>query len=286
MLPVSAKLNLTLRVTGRRDDGYHNLVSLFVRIPSAETIFVSPLSPDGTEDEIDVRGLDLRIVGENIVSRALRLARGAGASIPPLRAEITKALYPGSGLGSGSGNAAAVLRWLAAQYPVLSRETWREIARRTGADVPFLFSGLSVAQAAGIGDQLRPLPPLALTAAVAFPDWDVGTENAYASLDSAYRDGYPMNEEGARAEMEDVFRALSEGRTVGLLPNDFLPPLVEAHPQYRTLFGLFEQAKALGWGITGSGSAAFVLFKGEGEEKTAPVLALPDWVRQVLFFNL
>ncbi|MCR4818450.1 MAG: hypothetical protein K5841_05785 [Fretibacterium sp.] len=303
VLPVFAKLNLTLRVTGRRENGYHDLVSLFLRIPSGETLFVSPLPPDSPEDQVVVRGIDLRITGENIVSRALRLAR-AGAQIPPLKVEISKALYPGSGLGSGSGNAAAILRWLAPRYPQLP---WQDIARRTGADVPFLFSALPAAQVTGVGDQLKQLPSLTLSGVVAFPEWDVGTGNAYAELDSAYKDGYPLGESQAEGELVQIHRCLSEGRRAGfctviapypgdgngskrtsgpcgagLLPNDFLPPLVAAHPQYQELFTLFEEARAMGWGITGSGGAAFALF----ERGIAPELMWPAWVRQVLCFNL
>ena len=282
VLPVFAKLNLTLRVTGRRENGYHDLVSLFLRIPSGETLFVEPLPPDADGDQVEVRGLDLRLEGENIVSKALRLARtGAGANIPPLRVEIAKALYPGSGLGSGSGNAAAILRWLAPQYPQLP---WQDIARRTGADVPFLFSALPAAQVTGIGDHLEPLSALSLSGLVAFPEWDVGTGNAYAELDAAYRNGYPLGEAQAAGELTQIHRLLSEGRCTRSLPNDFLPPLVAAHPQYQELFGLFEKARALGWGITGSGGAAFALFDGEG--KNAPALLWPGWVRQVLCFTL
>lgn len=272
-MPSFAKLNLTLRVTGRRDDGYHELVSLFVRIPSGEALFVTP---DAGEDAVVMRGLDLNFSGENTVSRALRLAREAGAEIPPLRVEIVKALFPGSGLGSGSGNAASLLRWLAPSDPALP---WEDIARRTGADVPFLFSGFPAARVSGIGERIEPTAFPFLRGCVAFPDWDVATGSAYAALDAAYSGGYPLGPEGALAEFNHVHEALKRGESVGLLPNDFMPPLVESHPQYNEWFSLMESVGALGWGITGSGGAAFALFQDEHE----PVL-WPEWVRQVLFF--
>ena len=70
VLPVFAKLNLTLRVTGRREDGYHDLMSVFLRVPSGETLFVTP---NAETDRVEMRGLDLTFEGENIVSKALRL---------------------------------------------------------------------------------------------------------------------------------------------------------------------------------------------------------------------
>lgn len=273
VLPVFAKLNLTLRVTGRREDGYHDLMSAFLRIPSGETLFVTP---DAERDAVEMRGLDLDFVGENIVSKALRLAREGGARIPPLRVEIVKALYPGSGLGTGSGNAASLLRWLAPQHPDLP---WADIARRVGADVPFLFSGFPAARVSGIGERIVPLAPLCVSGCAVFPDWDVGTGSAYAALDAAYPGGYPLSEGDALKELDRVYQALGLGRRAGPLPNDFLPSLVEAHPQYRELFSLMENAGALAWGITGSGGAAFALFSGP-----VSVIPWPEWARQVLFF--
>ena len=290
VVPVFAKLNLTLRVTGRREDGYHNLVSAFLRIPSGETLLIEPLASDAAEpprgtsdpvaDQVEVHGLDLRLEGENIVSRALRLAREAGVDVPPLRVGIFKALWPGSGLGSGSGNAAALLQWLAPRHADVPRGTWRDVALRVGADVPFLFSGLRAAQVTGIGEEIEPLPVTdrsPLLGVVAFPDWEVGTRNAYAALDARYPDGYPQGEEGARVELRDNYFSLMERKHAGLLPNDFMPSLVGEHPRYEELFTLFEAAGALAWGVTGSGGAAFALFaRGPGS------IPWPEWVRQVL----
>jgi 4-diphosphocytidyl-2-C-methyl-D-erythritol kinase len=271
VLPAFAKLNLTLRVTGRRADGYHELMSSFLRVPSGETLFVTP---GVNEDGVEMTGLDLSFSGENIVSKALRLAREAGAEIPPLRVSIAKALYPGSGLGSGSGNAAAILRCLAPRYPGLP---WEDIAGRVGADVSFLFSGLQAARVSGIGERIEPLQIPNLNGCAAFPDWDVGTGSAYAALDAAYPKGYPMNGEDARAELDQILSRLGRGERIGLLPNDFTPPLLADHPRYRELFKLFERAGSSGWGITGSGGAAFALFSG-----AVPVIQWPEWVRQIL----
>lgn len=273
ILPSYAKMNLSLRVTGRREDGYHNLVSLFVRIASGEVLRVSVLPDPEGEDRVRVEGMALE--GENIVFKALRLARSAGLSVPCLDVELVKSLYPGAGLGAGSGNAAALLRWLAADG---GEGRWAEVVRRTGADVPFLFSGCSAALVAGIGDRIEPVVPLPLRGWVVFPDWSVGTKNAYGDLDLRHPDGYPLSEPDARAEAMRLHEALGRGERVGLLPNDFAPPLLERFPDYRRLFDRFERLGCMAWGITGSGGAAFALFEGEGR---AP--DWPDWVRQVLY---
>jgi 4-diphosphocytidyl-2-C-methyl-D-erythritol kinase len=287
VLPSAAKLNLSLRVTGKREDGYHDIVSLFWRLPSAETLLVSELR-DGGGDLARVLGVEVN--GENIVSRALRCARDAGAGtkkIPFLDVEIRKALYPGSGLGAGSGNGAAILRWLAGGAGIGDKmeggAAWRDVALKCGADVPFLFSGFPLARVSGVGEIVEPLEPLKnISAWVIFPDWDVGTENAYKQLDRRYGGAYPLNGEKALAEVERLIQELREGKRTGLLPNDFTPGLMEKIPDYGELFGALEEAGALAWGITGSGGAAFALF----QETAAPFsFEWPSWVKQVMAFS-
>ena len=96
ILPSFAKLNLSLRVTGRRGDGYHDLVSLVLRIPSGETLRVAKRPEPASGDLVKVK--DMTLEGENIVEKALRLARESGLSVPFLEVEIVKSLFPGSGL--------------------------------------------------------------------------------------------------------------------------------------------------------------------------------------------
>ncbi len=271
LVPSAAKLNLSLRVTSLRSDGYHNIVSLFLRLSSAEMLAVSRAVG---EDRIRVRGMEIE--GENILSRALRCARGAGFDVPFLDVEIIKTLNPGSGLGAGSGNGAALLRCLAdgADTP-----SWRDVARQTGSDVPFLFSGFPLALVSGIGEVLELRKSFSFQAWIVFPDWSVETKNAYGALDRRYGEAYPLNEAEARSEADGLWRRLLNGERVGLLPNDFAPELMEKFPDYDKLFALLESAGSCAWGITGSGGAAFGLFR----NAASPFSVLwPGRVRQVL----
>ena len=271
VIPSFAKLNLSLRVIGRRENGYHDIVSLFLRIPSAESLSITSAE---RRDEACSRGIEIE--GENLVVRALRCAREAVGSVPFQNVEIAKSLYPGSGLGAGSGNAAAMLRWLAGAGESLK---WRNAALKTGADVPFLFSGYPLALVSGVGEVLEPLPPLALHAWIVFPDWSVGTENAYGELDRQCMGLYPIDETSARGEAETICRILRNKECTGLLPNDFAPGLMEKFPNYDKLFQLFKDEGSCAWGITGSGGAAFALFH---EYSRPAILSWPSWVRQVL----
>ncbi len=273
----AAKLNLSLRVTSRRGDGYHDIVSLFLRLPSAETLLISEAN---AKDIVRVRGLDIE--GENIVARALRLARDAGFDVPFFNVEILKTLYPGSGLGAGSGNAAALLNGLAGTRGN-NNDLWRQVALKTGADVPFLFSGHPLALVSGIGEIVEPLDPLPLHVWVVFPSWSVGTENAYGQLDRRYGAAYPLDDGRARDEAEILCQALRAKKYKGLLPNDFAPGLLDKFPDYERLFKGFETAGSCAWGITGSGGAAFALFY---DSPPPYAFVWPEWTKQVLSLQI
>ena len=284
--PSAAKLNLSLRVTKKRSDGYHDIVSLFLRLSSVETLSITKIE-GADSDNVRVSGVEVE--GENIVSRALRLARKAGLDAPFLDVEISKTIFPGSGLGAGSGNAAAVLCFLCG----LSRQAgsaayqnglaWLNVALKTGADVPFLFSCNPLALVSGVGEILEPLEPLKFYASIVFPEWSVGTENAYAQLDGRHGGEYPLSGSAARAEAYALHKKLLAGERVGFMPNDFAPALMEKFPEYLGLFDVFDKSGHIAWGVTGSGGAAFALSK---EIQPHLADAWPYWVRQVMTLDI
>ncbi len=262
ILPTFAKINLTLRVISKRPDGYHNIVSTFLKIPSGDILLVSESTAG-----IDIVNSDTPIKGENIVLKALRAAREAGFKFPYLNVMIHKMVPPGSGLGAGSGNAAAILMLIGAE----------KVAAKVGADVPFLCSDLDMAVVTGIGDQIAPTKKDMATphGVIVIPDWQTDTSSAYAELDEL---GFGVDTLLARTEMRDMYHA-NAGKKVGMLPNDFSKVLLKQHPKYNEIFSLFEKAGANAWSITGSGSAAFGVFN------TVPkLLKWPNYVKNILYF--
>jgi len=90
---------------------------------------------------------------------------------------------------------------------------------------------------------------------------------------------YPLSDSEARAEAKILHQKLLKKETIGFLPNDFAPILIEKFPAYISLFDMFGKSGHIAWGITGSGGAAFAL----SSEVQAPLAyAWPSWVRQVL----
>ncbi|MDR1943353.1 MAG: 4-diphosphocytidyl-2C-methyl-D-erythritol kinase, partial [Synergistaceae bacterium] len=134
------KINLTLRVLGLRGDGYHDIYSLFWRRPSPEILTISP---GGAGDVLSVCGVDVE--GENIVSRACRRIRSLFGedALAPLEMKLHKYLPTGSGVGAGSGNAAALIRWF--QMSGSGRVLRCSDVSPLGSDVAFLASGFDLA---------------------------------------------------------------------------------------------------------------------------------------------
>ncbi len=254
------KINLTLRVLPKRDDGYHNIYSLFWQKKAIEGLTICLNSDENKGDILRVKGQNIN--GTNLVTKTLELVRSLGGEFPYLAMDLDKKYPQGSGIGAGSGNAAALLKWLATEYGVsLSSEKTGGL----GADVAFLASPYDVALATGIGTELTPFSEICdLSWVLAFPVWASSTAEAYRKLD-IYREknNIPCFTENLDAEVFDVHRGLSEKKKLGLLPNDFLLPLEAEHHEYKTA-GLIAQCYgALAWGLCGSGSAYFAVCKDE-----------------------
>ncbi len=165
-LPAHAKLTVSLHVTGVRADGYHLLDAEMVTLDLADVVTITP-----DRDGITVTGpyaVGVPTGADNLVARALDVA-GRRA-----RVAIDKRIPHGGGLGGGSTDAAAVLRWADVRDPAL--------AVRVGADVPFCVLG-GRARVTGIGEVLEPLPHLDRTFTLVIPPLRVSTPAAYRAWD-------------------------------------------------------------------------------------------------------
>ena len=161
-----AKLTLELRVTGVRDDGYHLIDAEMVTLEWADTLTVVAGGHGLTADGPFAAGMPLD--DSNLVANALRLARREAA------VHLHKAIPHGGGLGGGSSDAAAVLRW--AGYADVAGSA------RLGADVPFCLVG-GRARVRGIGDVVEPLPLQAIDITLVIPPFSVSTPAVYRAWD-------------------------------------------------------------------------------------------------------
>ncbi|MCU1369240.1 MAG: ispE [Ilumatobacteraceae bacterium] len=160
-----AKLTVSLRITGVRDDGYHLIDAEMVSIDLADELRFT--EGDGL-DVIGASGLAVPADDDNLVRRALRLVERTA------HVTLTKQIPAGAGLGGGSADAAAVLRWAAFDDP--------ERAAALGADVPFCVRG-GRARVTGIGEVLEPLPHVARTFTLVTPPFGCSTPAVYRAWD-------------------------------------------------------------------------------------------------------
>jgi 4-diphosphocytidyl-2-C-methyl-D-erythritol kinase len=260
-LPAFAKVNLQLRILGRRPDGYHELRTVFQTISLHDTLTLSVSGRAGIRLSTNDRSLSAG--SDNLVYRAIE-AFGAEVKFRGgIDAKLEKRVPVARGLGGGSSDAAAALIGmihLTGEPPPLARLA--EIAASLGADVPFfLFGG----RALGIsrGDEIYPLPDSPARALLVVSPREIGvsTKDAYQWISAELTN---------RPEAPNMwsFCALCWSR-LGGLSNDFEGPVFRRHPRLEEIRdGLLEQGAA-GASLAGSGSAVFGMFRSPAQARRA-----------------
>ncbi len=261
-----AKINLRLRVLGRRPNGFHDLEMVNATLDLADTVRIEPA--DRLETQTDLpdgpRG------PANLAHRAA-FAFAARAGVPPRwRIEITKRIPIGAGLGGGSSDAAAVLRLLNESHgrPSSANEIL-ELAEALGADCPYLVHGVP-ALVEGIGERVTPIPlAREIPIVVLHPGIPVSTKTVF--------EGWSPSG-GAAGEGTAALRAaMQSGDLPGIaanLANDLTPPAIRVCAEIGRLLGRIQASGSLGASMTGSGSAVFGIFAtSEAAARAARVLA-------------
>lgn len=272
-----AKLNLTLEVLSRRDDGYHTLRSVMVPLELADEIAIEP--NDRFELVCDLEEL---AGDENLATRAAR----ALGRLPAARIVLHKQIPTQAGLGGGSSDAATVLR--AAMDGVFGPPPeldWLGTARALGSDVPFFLAGTG-ALVEGTGERVTPAGALPRWhVLIVKPPTAVSTAAAYAELDRTARPSRPR----AASVSIDLLTALQRGDFAGVerrLSNDFQTPIAQARAEIAAALDALRAAGATNALLAGSGSSVFTLADERATiERIAEGLALPrDYRRYVTAF--
>ena len=248
VLSAPAKLNLCLFLGPLRDDGLHEIRSLFEPLSLADRIEVS----EASRDSVVCPGVE----GENLAAAALGALRERGWESPPLRLRIEKQIPIAGGLGGGSADAAAVLRL--GEGEVAGVE---EAATVLGADVlSQLRPGFALI--GGAGEQVEPLPAPAEHAFVLLPQpHGLRTADVYAEADR-------MGLNRDRSTLDDLAERLRAAASSGaspldyddLLANDLEPAATSLRPEIEGALEALRAAGAAKALISGSGPTAFGLF--------------------------
>jgi 4-diphosphocytidyl-2-C-methyl-D-erythritol kinase len=240
--PAPAKLNLHLRVLGRRADGYHLLDTEFVLLDVGDTVRLRVRADGRIQRSVTSEMSDIS-EGEDLTLRAARLLQQRTGAKCGVDIALEKYLPVGAGLGGGSSDAATTLLVLNKLWGThLSRAELMRIGIELGADVPFFIFG-EQARASGIGEQLRASAPAPACYVVLDPRVAVSTREAFALFDLTH------------TTPDGTISSLSQGavRSEG---NDLEPVVCARYPEVmRHLSWLKRFGDAR---MTGSGSCVFL----------------------------
>ena len=258
-----AKLNLYLRVLGRRADGYHELETLFERIDLADELTLTP-HPHGITVGCDDPTLDC---GEgNLVTKAARLLQRTCGTTQGVSIRITKRIPIAGGLGGGSSDAAATLLGLHRLWGLpLSTERLLELAVQLGSDVPFFIGEQALAIGRGRGERCEFLTgslPTLWHVLVA-PNTRLSTKEIYAGFDARRaRCRGDSNLTDAVPAITMCLHALRNGSRGELAKgfwNDLEPEAIRRCPVIRVIHTHLREAGCLGTLTSGSGPSVFGL---------------------------
>ena len=252
-VPAWAKINLTLSVLGKREDGYHALASVMQTISLSDTLRIQATDDDRITCAVDVPGLR---DDDNLAIRAARLLRDEGYLTHGAMLELRKEIPAQGGLGGGSSDAAAVLIALNRLGALgLSQTRLEELAARLGSDVPFFIHG-GAALIEGRGELVTPLPdcePLWLL--IAHPLVSISTAAVFRSVTPAeYGDSHDTN---------IVVDAIRSGSHLPLerLSNTLEPLVMRNWPEVAETRERLLQAGAPIVRMSGSGPTLFAPFR-------------------------
>lgn len=244
----NAKINIGLHVVFKREDGYHNLETIFYPVELTDALEMAETGKSGISfSGIPVNG----IPEENLVMKAYRLLK-ADFDLPPVQFHLHKNIPVGAGLGGGSSDASFALKMLNDYFNLsLSVDKLKEYAVQLGADCPFFIDN-KPAFASGIGDILSPLEIdlSAFQIVILKPDVSVSTIQAYNNIEPAEPD-YNLHE----------LKNLPVESWRGKVKNDFEKSVFSIYPEIEKLKDKLYELGALYASMSGSGSAVFGIFR-------------------------
>jgi 4-diphosphocytidyl-2-C-methyl-D-erythritol kinase len=277
-----AKVNLTLRVVGRRVDGYHDLESMVVFADCADRLTLTP----GSELSLTTTGPLAQHCGEAADNLVLKAAYLLGERVPDLKVgsfTLDKVLPVAAGIGGGSADAAAALRLLARLNGLaLDDERLLEVALLTGADVPVCLASRAC-DMTGVGETLLPLSLPKMPCVLVNPRVAVATRDVFAKLglrngellvgatDVMQATAWP--EDGA--SLEDWVEVLAAGC------NDLEAPATRIQPVIGEVITALSATDGA-WlaRMSGSGATCFAIYENTAEAQRASqkiTLGHPEW---------
>ena len=260
--PSFSKVNIGLKVLNQRDDGYHNIYTIFQELNFGDSIY------------IEKRDQGCKIIASvdwiptdksNICFKAYNEIKKEFSKVKGLCLKIEKKIPTGSGLGGGSANAAAVLKGINKIYKLkLTASKLEQIAREIGSDVPFFIKG-KTQLGEGVGEKLTQINKTIIgTYLLVIPEVSISTEWAYSIIKNK------LNDQNKKVNFSSFFNG--DYSSLKIFENDFEQIVIPAYPEIGAI-----KAKLLNLGarfasLSGSGSTVYGIFDDEASAKEAELL--------------
>ena len=256
-----AKLNLYLRVLGKRPDGYHEIETVFERLDLADELTFEP----SRTLSLACSDPSLSCGEDNLVTRAARALQQATGTTAGARIQLTKRIPIAAGLGGGSSDAAAALLGLSDLWNLrVARLRLLELAAGLGSDVPFFLHEAPFAIGRGRGEQCERLPAAApLVHVLVVPPERLSTREVYGAL------ACPLT--AAAPSVKMLVHALRNGSQSELatgLWNDLQPEAIRRCPPIAVIQAQLRDHGCLGVSLSGSGPSVFGLCRDLAHAKT------------------
>ena len=263
--PSNSKVNIGLKVLNQRDDGYHNIYTVFQELDFGDSITIEKTDSGCTiKSNVDWIPTDK----SNMCHKAYSAIKIKFPDLGGISIHIEKNVPIGSGLGGGSANAAAVLKGMNELYGLgLSNSELENIGTSVGADVPFFIGG-GTQLGEGIGDKLTLLPShIQGTYLLVIPDVSISTPWAYSELINK------LNSE----ELMPNFKGFFSGdyASLKIFENDFERIVIPAYPEIGAIKRKLLELGARFASLSGSGSTVYGIFDEDASAKEAELFFRP-----------
>jgi 4-diphosphocytidyl-2-C-methyl-D-erythritol kinase len=256
-----AKINLFLRIVGRRPDGYHELDSLFVPVDLYDRVTLAVRPGCAPRVTLRCNRPELADAKANLAARAAAAFMAEFGAEAEVGIDLVKHIPAGAGLGGGSSDAGAVLRALASLTRSRDAKRLGRVALSIGADVPY-FLDPRPARVRGIGEAVTPLGRFApLDIVLASAPIEVSTRAVYAAL---------VREQWSGPASERSVKAIAAGAIAPSdLVNDLAAVAIARHPEIARVRQALLEAGAKAAQMTGSGGCVFGIFESRGDAERA-----------------
>ena len=263
-----AKINIGLKVIGKRSDGFHDIETIFYPIPLSDALEFVTISGKTREDELVVSGIDIKTRPEkNLIIKAIKKIR-TSYSVPTLKIHLHKVIPSGAGLGGGSSDAACILKSIIKRFrfPVSEPEL-KSIALETGSDCPFFLNPVP-SFATGRGEILKSVKPLleGYHLVLINPGFHISTREAY----------YNCHLSKPETSLEKLFsHEISDWKKY--IVNDFEDFVFKVSPKVGELKSALYKLGAVYCSMTGSGSSVYGIYKKKPK--------IPDKLKEFIIFE-